>query len=35
MQEAVLRVFANVAAFSKNRKRRIFTRSACSKESLM
>ena len=35
LQEAVLRVFANVAVFSKNRRCRIFTRSTCSKENLM
>ena len=35
LQEEVLRVFANVAVFCKNRRFRIFTRSTCSKENLM
>ena len=35
LQKAVLRVFANVAIFSENRRCRIFTRSTCSKENLI
>ena len=35
LQEAVLRVFANGAVFSTNRRCRIFTRNTCSKESLI
>ena len=35
LQEAVLRVFANAAVFSKDRRCRIFTRTTWSKENLM
>ena len=35
LQEAVLSVFVDVPAFSENRRYKIFTRNACSKERLI